>query len=76
MPTPIFVPKFGVAMGEGILAQWLLPDGAEVNQGDPIYVLETDKVENEVGAPASGRLRRLGEEGTSYAVGAQIGEIV
>lgn len=75
MTTPICVPKLGVAMTEGTLAGWLKPDGAQVNEGEAIYLLETDKVESEIEAPASGCLRHLGEAGTLYSVGALIGEI-
>ena len=75
MSVPINIPKLGVSMTEGTLIEWLVADGAAVSEGDPIYLIETDKVENEVGATASGTLRRTGEEGETYAVGESIGEI-
>ena len=62
-------------MEEGTLQEWLVEDGAAVNEGDPLYVLETDKVENEVTAPAAGVLRQSGVPGETYAVGAEIGQI-
>jgi pyruvate/2-oxoglutarate dehydrogenase complex dihydrolipoamide acyltransferase (E2) component len=73
--TPISIPKLGVAMTEGILQKWLAADGQTVAPGDPIYVLETDKVENEIEAPVAGTLRHKGVEGGTYAVGTQVGEI-
>jgi pyruvate dehydrogenase E2 component (dihydrolipoamide acetyltransferase)/2-oxoglutarate dehydrogenase E2 component (dihydrolipoamide succinyltransferase) len=76
MSTPINIPKLGVAMTEGVLAQWLADDGAAVEPGQAIYVLETDKVESEIEAPVGGVLRRLGEEGERYVVGEQVAEIV
>ena len=75
MSVPINIPKLGVSMTEGTLLEWLVADGDVVAEGDPIYLIETDKVENEVGATASGTLRRTGEEGETYAVGETIGEI-
>lgn len=76
MGTPISIPKLGVAMTEGILQKWVVADGQPVSQGDVIYILETDKVESEIEAPTSGQLRHIGDEGTTYPVGVQVGEIV
>lgn len=76
MGTPVYIPKLGVAMTEGTLAQWLVDDGATVAPGDVIYVLETDKVESEIEAPAAGRLRQLATAGELYPVGEQVAEIV
>jgi pyruvate/2-oxoglutarate dehydrogenase complex dihydrolipoamide acyltransferase (E2) component len=73
--TPISIPKLGVAMTEGILQKWLVADGESVAQGDVLYILETDKVESEIEAPTGGQLRHIGEEGETYAVGVQVGEI-
>lgn len=75
MTTPINIPKLGVAMTEGVLVEWLVDDGSEVVAGQPIYLLETDKVENEVEAPTSGVIRILADEGDTYGVGTSVGEI-
>ncbi len=72
----IRIPKLGMEMTEATLAEWLVDDGATVEQDEPVYVLETDKVENEVGAPVAGVLRRIGVAGQTYTVGSVIGEIV
>jgi pyruvate/2-oxoglutarate dehydrogenase complex dihydrolipoamide acyltransferase (E2) component len=56
-------------MTEATLARWLADDGAAVSQDQPIYLLETDKVESEIGAPRAGVLRRIGDEGATYPVG-------
>lgn len=75
MSVPINIPKLGVSMTEGTLIEWLVADGAVVSEGDPIYLIETDKVENEVEATASGTIHLSGEAGETYAVGETIGEI-
>ena len=75
MAVPINVPKLGVSMTEGTIVEWLVADGDSVTEGQPIYVIETDKVENEVEATASGTVRITGEEGETYSVGQAIGEI-
>jgi pyruvate/2-oxoglutarate dehydrogenase complex dihydrolipoamide acyltransferase (E2) component len=76
MPTPLQIPRLEMAMTEGGLAEWLVADGAQVNEGDPIYVLETSKATQEVAAPASGRLMHKVAAGEIYPVGTDIGEIV
>ena len=75
MSTPIHLPKLGMAMQEGTLVEWLVADGSTVNAGDPIYMLETDKVENEIEAPVSGTIRCLAAANETYPVGTLIGEI-
>jgi pyruvate/2-oxoglutarate dehydrogenase complex dihydrolipoamide acyltransferase (E2) component len=65
-----------MAMTEGVLAEWLVADGAQVNEGDPIYTLETGKAVQEIQAPASGRLMHKAQAGETYPVGTDIGEIV
>jgi pyruvate/2-oxoglutarate dehydrogenase complex dihydrolipoamide acyltransferase (E2) component len=71
----IRIPKLGMEMVEATLSQWLVGDGAEVLQDQPMYLLETDKVESEITAPVAGVLRRIGQEGTTYPVGEVIGEL-
>jgi pyruvate/2-oxoglutarate dehydrogenase complex dihydrolipoamide acyltransferase (E2) component len=65
-----------MAMTEGVLAEWLVADGAQVKEGDPIYVLETGKAVQDVQAPVSGRLMQKAQAGETYPVGTDIGEIV
>jgi len=76
MTTALTIPRLEMAMTEGGLAQWLVEDGAQVNEGDPIYVLETEKAAQEIAAPASGKLVQKAAAGQIYPVGADIGEIV
>jgi pyruvate/2-oxoglutarate dehydrogenase complex dihydrolipoamide acyltransferase (E2) component len=76
MSTPLTIPRLEMAMTEGVLAEWLVADGAQVNEGDPIYTLETGKAVQEIQAPASGRLMHKAQAGETYPVGTDIGEIV
>ncbi len=71
----IRIPKLGMEMTEATLAEWLVDDGAEVAQDEPIYLLETDKVTNEVTAPMAGTIRHVGREGETYPVGEVIAEL-
>jgi pyruvate/2-oxoglutarate dehydrogenase complex dihydrolipoamide acyltransferase (E2) component len=65
----IRIPQAGVAMTEGSISQWLVADGDHVQPQQPIYVLETEKVEMEVECPAAGVLRITGAIGEIYPVG-------
>jgi len=69
------IPRLGVAMTEGVLVEWFVADGAPVTAGTPIYLLETDKVENEIEAPAAGTVRILAEPGGTYPVGTTVARI-
>jgi pyruvate/2-oxoglutarate dehydrogenase complex dihydrolipoamide acyltransferase (E2) component len=75
MATEILLPKIGFSMNEGQIAEWLVADGAHVNEGDPLYLLEADKSTNEVEAPATGTLSIEAEAGETYEVGTVIGYI-
>jgi len=65
-----------MAATEGVLAEWLVADGADVKEGDPIYVLETGKAVQDIHAPVSGKLKHKGQAGETYPVGTDIGEII
>jgi pyruvate/2-oxoglutarate dehydrogenase complex dihydrolipoamide acyltransferase (E2) component len=47
---------------EADLSEWLVADGDEVTEGDPIARLETSKVQVDVEAPRSGRIVLLAAE--------------
>jgi pyruvate/2-oxoglutarate dehydrogenase complex dihydrolipoamide acyltransferase (E2) component len=75
MATPLTIPRLEMAMTEGTLVEWLVPDGTEVKEGAPIYVLETGKATQDITAPASGRLVQRAKAGETYPVGTDIGEL-
>ena len=76
MTTTLTIPKLEMSMSEGTIAEWVAADGAEVNVGDVIYVLETNKTSREIEAPSAGKLVHKAEAGETYDVGTEIGEIV
>ncbi len=73
--TLVKIPQASVAVTEGTIVSWLVTEGEEVALGQPLYLLETDKVEIEVEAPAAGTAHRLGEAGQTDLVGTDIGYI-
>ncbi len=56
--TELTIPQMGV-VEQVLVVEWLVPDGAAVNAGDPVVVIDTDKAETELEAPSSGRLNIL-----------------
>ncbi len=49
------VPQMGV-VEQVLVVEWLVADGTQVSSGDPVVVIDTDKAETELEAPASGRI--------------------
>lgn len=75
MTTNIKIPKLGMSMDEAKLVSWLVADGAHVEQGAPLYEIETDKAIQEVEAPVSGTVKIIGEQGETYDIGHLIATI-
>ncbi len=71
----IRIPRVSVAVSEAELTGFLVEGGERVDEGTPIYVIATEKVEQEIEAGASGTVRWTGEIGTTYDIGAEIGVI-
>lgn len=74
--VPVAIPKVAMSVEEVVFVEWLVADGASVQEGENIYSLGTDKTDVDVEAAASGVLRHgdVEAEGT-YPVGAEIGYI-
>lgn len=54
--TPVYMPKYGMTMTEGLIAEWYFAEGETVKQGQPLLAVETEKVAVDLEAPASGTL--------------------
>lgn len=75
MSTEITIPKYGMAMTEGTLTEWLVGDGETVIAGQALCIIESDKSAQEIESPVHGTLRRVGLEGETYPVGHVVGHI-
>ena len=71
----IRIPRVSVAVSEAELVDLLVKGGQHVEEGTPIYVIATEKAEQEIEAGASGTVQWTGEVGTTYDIGAEIGVI-
>lgn len=76
MPTDFTMPKLGLTMEEGTVVEWLVPDGADVDDGTAVVVVQTDKVETEVSVLGAGRLHQLAGPGTTLACGEVVGVLL
>jgi pyruvate dehydrogenase E2 component (dihydrolipoamide acetyltransferase) len=71
------MPALGMAQDTGKLVAWLKLEGEQVEQGEIIMEIETDKAAVEIEAPASGILRGLSAEaGEDVPVGETIAWIL
>jgi pyruvate/2-oxoglutarate dehydrogenase complex dihydrolipoamide acyltransferase (E2) component len=74
--VPVLLPRLGSSMEEAIFVEWLHADGDHVQADEPICVIETDKVDAEVVAPATGVLGSLlASPRETIPVGAELARI-
>lgn len=59
MPTKVFVPRLGEGVEEVTITKWLKAVGDPVNELDALLEVNTDKVDTEIPAPASGVLLQI-----------------
>lgn len=59
MATEIVMPKLGLTMESGAISAWLVEEGQEVQKGQALLEIATDKVTMEVEAQADGILRKI-----------------
>jgi 2-oxoisovalerate dehydrogenase E2 component (dihydrolipoyl transacylase) len=71
MATKVLVPLLGEGVEEVTVIKWLKKEGDSVNELEPLLEVNTDKVDTEIPAPASGTvLKIVAEEGAPAKVGA------
>ncbi|WP_071394061.1 dihydrolipoamide acetyltransferase family protein [Bacillus tuaregi] len=59
MAKVVVMPKLGLTMTEGEVVKWHKAEGEQVNVGDALFDVATDKLTNEVEASESGILRKI-----------------
>jgi pyruvate/2-oxoglutarate dehydrogenase complex dihydrolipoamide acyltransferase (E2) component len=64
------LPDLGEGLTEGEIARWLVSEGQEIAEDEPLVEIQTDKTTVEVPSPAAGRVARiLVAEGETVPVG-------
>jgi len=82
MANEVKLPRLGQGMESGTIVKWLKAEGDQVEKGEPLYELDTDKVTQEVEAESSGVLLKItvpegeADVGTTIAVIGEQGEEV
>ncbi|MDQ4029626.1 MAG: 2-oxo acid dehydrogenase subunit E2 [Actinomycetota bacterium] len=67
------LPDLGEGLTEGEIARWLVAEGQEVAEDDPLVEIQTDKTTVEIPSPAAGTVTRiLAAEGDVVPVGTVI----
>jgi pyruvate dehydrogenase E2 component (dihydrolipoamide acetyltransferase) len=72
MATEVRLPRLGQGMEAGTIVKWLKSEGDQVEKGEPLYELDTDKVTQEVEAEASGVLLKIAVSEGEVEVGKTI----
>lgn len=78
MATNVLLPQWGMNMEDGTLTRWLVSEGDEIAEGQPLVEVETAKINSELESPATGVVYHImAAEGSLVKVGelvAVIGE--
>jgi pyruvate dehydrogenase E2 component (dihydrolipoamide acetyltransferase) len=70
MAYELKLPDLGEGLTEGEIARWLVSEGQEVAEDDPLVEIQTDKTTVEIPSPAAGKVAQiLVEEGKVVPVG-------
>jgi pyruvate dehydrogenase E2 component (dihydrolipoamide acetyltransferase) len=75
MATHIAIPKLGMTMTEATLVEWKAGEGDRVEKGDVVLAIQTEKINWDVEASASGYVHILVEQDVTAPVGRVVGLI-
>lgn len=69
MKEEIKVPSVGESITTGVIVSWLKHNGDQIEEGDILFELETDKAVLEIPSTGTGTLEITVEEGTEVSIG-------
>src|SRR6266853_231224 len=75
MIIEVKVPSVGESVTSGVVSAWHKKSGEFVNEGEPLFALETDKVSTDIVAEKSGMLETKVPEGQEVKIGEVIAVI-
>src|ERR1700757_4732976 len=59
MAYELKLPDLGEGLTEGEIARWLVSEGQEVAEDDPLVEIQTDKTTVEIPSPAAGKVTQI-----------------
>ena len=59
MPFEVIMPKLSLTMQEGIITRWIKVEGERVEKEEPLFEVQTEKVNYEIKSPATGILIKI-----------------
>jgi pyruvate dehydrogenase E2 component (dihydrolipoamide acetyltransferase) len=74
MATNYVMPKLAMGMNEGTVIEWLVEEGQQIERGDPLMQVETEKVAYDVEAPEPGWFHILVPAGETVPTESVIGQ--
>ena len=75
MAVQILMPKLGMSTAPLTLVEWKAKEGAPVEKGNVVLVVETEKIRHDIEAEVSGFLHILVKEGQEVPIGTVVGVI-
>lgn len=75
MAIEVKIPSVGESITSGVVSVWHKKSGEFVNEGEPIFTLETDKVSTEIVAEKDGLLETKVPEGQEVKIGEVVATI-
>ncbi len=76
MAVEVVMPQMGESVIEGTIINWLVKEGDEVSEDQPLVAISTDKVDTEIPSPSAGTIARIvAKEGETLPIGALLAVI-
>ena len=67
-PYQVVLPKLGLTMSEAVIVEWHVQNQAYIDEGSPLFAMESDKSLIEIEAPVSGYVTILVSEEETFPV--------
>ncbi len=76
MAVEVVMPQMGESVVEGTITNWLVKEGDQVAEDQPLVAISTDKVDTEIPSPVAGVIGRIvAKEGETLPIGALLAVI-
>ena len=75
MSIEVKIPAVGESISSGVVSVWHKKSGEQVQAGEPLFTLETDKVSTEIVAEKAGVLKTIATEGQEVKIGEVVATI-